>query len=176
MLRPATPLAGILFVALVLLVISIISTPLVKGIKIASDGGIDFGVFGYCKGDLCSGIKIGYNTSQSKFCALPLCFLEYRARRTNTIFAVGPKGLKDGDFSLPATARHSLSPLLIFHPVAALFTLISLIFSLTAHLHSPSHSPRYLLTLFIITIATFLLVLLAFVVDILIFIPHLAFG
>lgn len=62
MLRPATPLSILLFVAFVLLLLSVISTPIVKGIPLATFGGVDFGVFGHCKGNSCSGIKVGYST------------------------------------------------------------------------------------------------------------------
>lgn len=46
----------------------------------------------------------------------------------------------------------------------------------SAHLHSPSHSPRYLLALLILLLPTLLITLLAFLVDILLFVPHLAWG
>jgi hypothetical protein len=62
MLRPATPLTVLLFVAFVLLLLSVISTPVVKGIPLATFEGVDFGVFGYCKGSSCSGVRIGYTT------------------------------------------------------------------------------------------------------------------
>lgn len=62
MLRPATPLTLLLFIAFVLLLISVISTPIVKGIPLASYEGVDFGVFGNCKGKKCTGIKVGYTT------------------------------------------------------------------------------------------------------------------
>ena len=62
MLRPATPLTILLLVSFVLLLLSVISTPVVKGIPIATFQGVNFGVFGYCKGSQCSGIKIGYDT------------------------------------------------------------------------------------------------------------------
>ena len=61
MFRPATPLSGLVFLAFVLLLISILSTPIVKGIRLASFEGVDFGVFGYCKGSKCSGIRVGYD-------------------------------------------------------------------------------------------------------------------
>lgn len=61
MLRPATPLTILLLAAFVLLVISVISTPIVKSIPLASFRGVDYGVFGYCDGTTCSKIKIGYN-------------------------------------------------------------------------------------------------------------------
>lgn len=82
----------------------------------------------------------------------------------------------NSDFSLPTSARSSLSAILIVHPVAAFLTLICFILSATAHLHSPSHSPRYLLALLILSIPTLLITLLAFLVDILLFVPHLAWG
>lgn len=60
MLRPATPLTVLFFVAFVLLLISTISTPIVKGIPLADFDGVTFGVFGYCKSTGCSNIQIGY--------------------------------------------------------------------------------------------------------------------
>jgi len=62
MLRPATPLTVLFFVAFVLLLLSTISTPIVKAIPLASFNGVTFGVFGYCKADgSCSKIQIGYS-------------------------------------------------------------------------------------------------------------------
>ncbi|KAI9841635.1 MAG: regulator of ime2 [Sclerophora amabilis] len=151
MLRPATPLSVLLFAAFVLLLISVISTPVIKGIKIAAFNGVDFGVFGYCQDGRCSGPEVGYS---------------------DHVFSEGKKS----DFSLPSNTRHSLSSLLIVHPIAAFLTLILLVLSAAAHLHSPSHSPRYLLALLILTLPTLLLTLLAFLVDILMFVPHLEFG
>lgn len=60
--------------------------------------------------------------------------------------------------------------------MAALVTLINLILALVSHLHSPSHSSRYLLAVFLISIIDLLLCLLAFLVDVLLFVPHMAFG
>ncbi|KAI9777391.1 MAG: regulator of ime2 [Geoglossum umbratile] len=152
MLRPATPLSILLFIALVLLLISVLSVPIVKGVKLATYQGVDFGVFGYCKDSKCSKVMLGYST--------------------DGLFKQGDQG----DFSLPSSARHSLSAILIVHPIAALLTLILLILSLSAHLHAPSHSPRYLLILLILTIPTLLLSLLAFLVDLLLFVPHVQWG
>ena len=64
MLRPATPLTILLLVAFVLLLLSVISTPVVKGIPLATFQGVNFGVFGYCQGSKCSGIRVGYTTSK----------------------------------------------------------------------------------------------------------------
>ncbi|MCJ1304162.1 regulator of ime2, partial [Hypocenomyce scalaris] len=152
MLRPATPLSLLLFVAFVLLLLSVISTPIVKAIPLANYDGVDFGVFGYCKGDQCSPIRVGYTTEG--------------------LFGNG----NNGNFSLSASARHSLAAILIVHPVAAFLTLICFILAATTHLHSPSHSPRYLLALLILLLPTLLVTLLAFLVDILLFVPDLKWG
>lgn len=82
----------------------------------------------------------------------------------------------NSDFTLPSNARSDLSSILVVHPVAAFLTLICFLLAATSHLHSPSHSPRYLLALIIISIPTLLVTLLAFLVDILLFVPHLAWG
>ncbi|TGJ81832.1 hypothetical protein E0Z10_g6945 [Xylaria hypoxylon] len=151
MLRPATPLAILLFVAFALLLLSVLSTPIIKAIPLglykSNSGVVNFGVFGYCQGDSCSPIEIGYDASK---------------------FAP--------DFDLPSSTRTRLSALLIVHPVAALLTLIMFILAGVAHVHSPSHSSRYLCGVLIFSIITFLICLLAFLVDVLLFVPHLAWG
>lgn len=85
-------------------------------------------------------------------------------------------GSTDGDFNLPSDARKSLSSILIVHPIAAFLTLICFGLAAAAHFHAPSHSPRYLLALLILLIPTLLVSLLAFLVDILLFVPHLSWG
>ncbi|RKF55496.1 pH-response regulator protein palI/RIM9 [Golovinomyces cichoracearum] len=152
MLRPATPLTILLFGAFGLLVLSIISTPIVKLIPLASFAGIDFGVFGFCKADDCSPIEIGYDTS--------------------SLF----NDAQSSTFDLPSSTRASLSTILIVHPVAALLTFIMLILAASAHFHSPSHSPRYLLIIFILSILTLVAALLSFLIDVLLFVPHMAWG
>lgn len=82
----------------------------------------------------------------------------------------------ESDFDLPTSTRSTLSTILIVHPVAALVTLINLILALVSHLHSPSHSSRYLLAVFLVSILDLVLCLLAFLVDVLLFVPHMAFG
>ena len=83
---------------------------------------------------------------------------------------------EDAEFNLPSSARHSLSSLLIVHPIAAFCNLIVLGLAIAAHFHSPSHSARYLLGLLILLLPTLLVTLLAFLVDILLFVPHLQWG
>ncbi|KAL0937661.1 ph signal transduction protein [Colletotrichum truncatum] len=151
MLRPATPMSLLLLAAFALLLLSTLSTPIIKAIPLGSFQGVTFGVFGVCKADKsCTGIEIGYDTS----------------------------GLfqKSGAFDLPDSARNTLSAILIVHPIAALTTLVMFILAAVAHLHSPSHSARYLLVVFIFSFVDFLICLLAFLVDVLLFVPHMAWG
>lgn len=61
MLRPATPLTVLLLAAFVLLLISVLSVPIVKSIPLAQFDGVNFGVFGYCKGNTCSDFEVGYD-------------------------------------------------------------------------------------------------------------------
>ncbi|KAG4431926.1 hypothetical protein IFR05_012596 [Cadophora sp. M221] len=155
MLRPATPLTILLFAAFVLLLISILSTPIIKQIPLASFGGVDFGVFGYCQGTKCTSIEIGYNTGS-------LGSL-YNKEQTDS-------------FDLPTETRATLSAILIVHPIAALFTLVMAVMAAAAHFHAPSHSPRYLLGIFILSILTLITSLLSFLIDVLLFVPHMAWG
>ncbi|KAI4121032.1 MAG: hypothetical protein LQ338_006599 [Usnochroma carphineum] len=98
--------------------------------------------------------------------------MNYSSTHSSTLFGEND----NSDFSLPNGARSSLSSILIVHPVAALLTLICTILAALSHLHSPSHSPRFLLALLILLIPTLLVTLLAFLVDILLFVPHMRWG
>lgn len=60
MLRPATPLSVLLFVAFVLLLLSVISIPITKFAPLGENKNVKYGVFGYCQGDKCSKIGLGY--------------------------------------------------------------------------------------------------------------------
>lgn len=62
LLKPATPLAILLLAAFALLLISVISTPIVKAIPLAAHENVDYGVFGYCQGNQCTSPRIGYST------------------------------------------------------------------------------------------------------------------
>lgn len=59
------------------------------------------------------------------------------------------------------------------HPIAAFLNLVCFCLAAAAHFHGPSHSPRFLLGLLILLLPTLLVTLLAFLVDILLFVPHL---
>lgn len=66
-----------LFAAFVLLLLSTLSTPLIKGVPLGSFEGFDFGVFGYCRPDgSCTGFELGYDTSTLilQLRIRPICF------------------------------------------------------------------------------------------------------
>ncbi|KAJ5692296.1 pH-response regulator protein palI/RIM9 [Penicillium macrosclerotiorum] len=151
LLKPATPLTILLLVAFALLLISCLSTPVVKGIPLATYSNVDYGVFGYCQGDKCTAIHVGYTSFPSD-------------------------SSSNDDFNLPSSTRKSLSSILIVHPIAAFLTLVCLCLAGSAHFHGPSHSPRFLLALLILLLPTLLVTLLAFLVDILLFVPHMRWG
>lgn len=157
MLRPATPLSIIFLVAFVLLLLSTLSTPIIKSIPLGRYQKYNFGVLGYCHDDgTCVGPQLGYST--------------------DGLFTSDGTSGTDGDFTLPSSTRHSLSSILIIHPIAALLALVCLGLACAAHLRGPSHSPRYLLALLILTIPTLLCTILAFLVDILLWVPHMQWG
>ena len=65
MLRPATPLAILSSIAFVLLLLSVLSTPIIKAIPLATFKNVDFGVFGYCEpGNKCTSMQVGYATGR----------------------------------------------------------------------------------------------------------------
>lgn len=174
MLRPATPLSILLLVSFILLLLSTISAPVVHSIPLATFEGYSFGVFGYCKGSECSSVQVGYTTGRLNNLILFLSFLRVeRCKRLTLLDGLFGNTNDNGDFNLPASARHSLSSILIVHPVAAFCNLVCLALAVAAHFHSPSHSARFLLSLLILLLPTLLITLLAFLVDILLFVPHL---
>lgn len=77
MLRPATPLTLIFLLAFVLLLLSTLSTPIIKAIPLATYEGFSFGVFGYCNTGTgeCSGVGIGYGSSMHSQNCTP-CILQ----------------------------------------------------------------------------------------------------
>lgn len=148
-LRPMTALSVILAIAFALQLVAVLSVPVTRSITLCTYGDIQFGVFGYCdtKTNICSDVRIGYGDVTSI----------------------------DG-FSLPSNARHTLASLLIVHVVAAGLTLILLLLTLIAHFPGAATSSKLLLIILIFSLPCFLLSLLAFLVDILLFVPHLDWG
>lgn len=60
MLRPATPLSVVLLVAFVMLLFTAISVPVTKIVPLGEFNNVKYGAFGYCDGDKCSSIGLGY--------------------------------------------------------------------------------------------------------------------
>jgi SUR7/PalI family len=189
--RAATPATVFLLAAFVLLLLSCISVPITKTIALGEFNGVTFGVFGYCiDGSTCSSVQLGYNPDAALFQAASTSSSSSSSRRRfkrdlpEHIVRLlarqgpppGPPGGGNNNFSLPPSARNGLSNILIVHVIAAALTLLALILSIIAHIRSPSHSTRFLLAIFIILILTTLLTLLSFLVDLLVFVPHFAFG
>lgn len=150
MLRPATPLSLIFLVAFVFFLLASLSVPIVKNIPLGQHDDTVYGVFGFCKGDDCSDIGLGYSAADLETAS--------------------------NSFKLSPDARKTLSLLLIAHPVAAFFCLVCFTLAFGAHFRSGSHSTRYLLCFVLFTIPTFLFCLFSFIVDILLFIPHVKWG
>ncbi|KAL7947711.1 SUR7/PalI family domain-containing protein [Trichoderma barbatum] len=152
MLRPATPLTALLVIAFALLLLSVISAPIISAIPLGSYEGVQFGVFGFCRPSGCSSVGIGYD-----------------------IASVIPDR-KNQSFNLPSGVRNTLTSILILHPVAAFLTLVMLLMAIAAHFRAASHSTRYLLFFSIFNLVTLLVCIAAFVIDVLLFIPHMAWG
>lgn len=152
--RPATPLSVLLLIAFGLLLVAVLSAPIIGAIPLGSFNGVNYGVFGYCKSDDgCTSFDIGYDTT--------------------TVFE---DDSDETEFDIPSAARNTLTLILIIHPVAALIVLIYFFMAIAAHAHSAAHSSRYLLCLFLFGLFGFLVCLFAFLVDVLLFMPHLAWG
>ncbi|CAN6651767.1 hypothetical protein TRVA0_025S01200 [Trichomonascus vanleenenianus] len=147
--RAALTLSVILLAAFVLQLLTVISVPVTRSITLCEYNGYQFGVFGYCniQTNKCSGVGVGYDVHPSS-----------------------------DQFTLPSNARNSLANLLIVHVIAAGLTLILLLLTALTLFRAPGSSSRYLLIVLFFAIPTFLVSLLAFLVDILLFTPHLAWG
>ncbi|OWB64456.1 hypothetical protein B5S29_g5565 [[Candida] boidinii] len=126
--------------------IALLTVPVTDKLTLCKYDGYEFGVFGVCKDGYCTDVRIGYKPSQ----------------------------LSDNyEFSLPSNARHSISYLLVVHPIATGFNIIELLLVISLFNQFLSNSINYLLLILLFMLPTFLLTLLSFLVDILLFLPHL---
>ncbi|ODQ50605.1 pali-domain-containing protein, partial [Saitoella complicata NRRL Y-17804] len=147
--RAVTPGSLFLLAAFVLLLLSVISAPVTRFSKLGEDSAFTYGVLGYCPigSGSCSSAGVGYDF---------------------------PSGA-DTDYLL-SSIRGTLAKILVVHIPAAALTLINLIFAGFAHLRSGAHSPRYLCFVAVLPLVSSIITLLAFVIDILVFWPHCAWG
>lgn len=148
--RVATTVSILLTLSFVFQLIALLSVPIMSRITLCSYNGYKFGVFGLCDvAGICSNPGIGYS--------------DHMINQLN-------------GFSLPSRARHSISNLLVVHPISTVMTFLLLVMSLLTHLHNFAHSRKFLLFSLIFSLPTFMLCLLSFLVDILLFIPHLTWA
>ncbi|ODQ78757.1 hypothetical protein BABINDRAFT_162445 [Babjeviella inositovora NRRL Y-12698] len=138
-------LVVLLLVAFVCQFLSVLSAPVTTSIALSNYANKLFGVFGVCLNGVCSKASIGYPTSL----------------------------VEEEGFSLPSNARHSVSKLLVVHPISAGFNFLLLAGSVFLLSDRFAASPNFVLVLLVFSFPTFLLTLLSFLVDILVFIPHL---
>lgn len=140
-----------LTVALVFQIFATVSAPIVKTIAISEYNGYRFGVFGWCKNGTitCSSVKVGYSLDT------PEVFNE------------------TGNPLFPSYAKKSLSKLLLAHSIALGATAILWILGLVLHLKDLKHHRHYLLVFALLCMATFLISLLSFLVDLVLFVSFL---
>lgn len=123
-------------------------------------------------------IKLPLPLTLSLICPSIVSMLYWIQRLTMAYNIIGSAiaNHRSQDFDLPSGVRHTLSAILVLHPVAAFLTLVMFFMAVAAHFRSASHSSKYLLAFLIFNLITFLVCLAAFVIDVLLFIPHLAWG
>lgn len=147
----ATRLAVSILVGLAVIfqIFPIISVPVTSTITLCTYNGFKFGVFGWCstQSNFCSNLRVGYSAE----------YVELIAE----------------DLSLPSRAKYPISKLLIVHPISLVFTAILWCFTLFIHGARFGHSRKVLFMVVLWSIPTFLLSLLSFLVDILLFVPYL---
>ncbi|CAY69511.1 uncharacterized protein PAS_chr2-2_0398 [Komagataella phaffii GS115] len=143
-------LNGLLAITFTFELLSVLSVPITKHIQLCSYQGYKFGVFGYCtENNICTTIGIGYHRNSID---------ELRG------------------FSLPSNARSSISSLLVVHLIGCVCTFILWVLSLMLNMDRFHRSLWFLLTCLVWTCAFFFFTLFSFLVDVLLFVPHVAFG
>ncbi|GAA5894908.1 hypothetical protein JCM6882_008239 [Rhodosporidiobolus microsporus] len=154
-IKPATPGTLVVGGATVLLILVSVSTPLLKSIWFLRaeldlevsgrtiSGDATLGAWGYCVGDTCTSAKLGYSLDIAQLLGI-----------NGRIAGISTSVLK------------WITYLMILHPIAAAFGVVSTIFGLLAHMHN--FAGTALTTCFASFAATF--ALLAFIFDIVVFV------
>lgn len=145
---------ALLTVSLIFQLLAMISTP-ITSIPLSISPGFQYGVFGYCNIDAhkCSSHKIGYSSELAP-----------------------PSTPSNRSPLLPSGLKYNVTKLLVVHPLSfaitmTLYVLISLMCN-----HQIANSPKFLLSVALFSLPTFLLCLLSFLVDMLIFSAHLCWS
>ncbi|KAH3900145.1 Rim9p SCDLUD_003115 [Saccharomycodes ludwigii] len=130
--------------------LSILTVPVTHTLKLAQNDNYSFGVFGYCNKttNFCTNIKIGYQTITSDS--------------------------NDYAFTLPSLAKHSITTILVVHPIGFVFNSI-LVICLGILLYNERflYSKNYIMGLLLLSWICFILCLLGFLVNLMLFIPNL---
>ncbi|GAA5868181.1 hypothetical protein JCM8547_003371 [Rhodosporidiobolus lusitaniae] len=155
-IKPATPGTIVVLAATVLLILVSVSTPLIKGlyflkanldISVGStdiSGDVTLGTWGYCVSGTCTDPKLGYSLDIASLFDVDG---EVLGIKTNSVLKW-------------------ITYLLILHPIAAAFGLVSVLFGLLAHMHN--FAGTALTTCFASFAAT--IGFLAFIFDIVVFV------
>lgn len=189
-IKPLLALLGLVLVCWVIQLLPVISVPITSVLYLSYFRDYKYGVFGICdlKEQVCSEAKIGYPSLNSTFSDFT----------SNTDFGY------DGGIILPSKVTYSISKLLVVHVLAFCFSSILIVVIILllvinfldqrrksirvsslgdeqqqqqqhqGELKKRDLTPYFNLML-VMTLFSFLTTLLAFLADILLFIPHLSF-
>lgn len=133
-----------LLLGLVFQLLAVLTVPLTN-LTLCTFKGYKYGVFGICDKYGCTPPSISYKPE---------------------LLATFQK------FTLPSNARHSISLLLVVHPISAVFMAVEMFLTVMLYWEKFALSYRYLIVLMSCTLITFMTCLLAFLIDLLLFIPH----
>ncbi|CEP60214.1 Rim9p LALA0_S01e05622g [Lachancea lanzarotensis] len=151
-------------VAMVFQILPVISMPLVNSIYLSRYNGRLFGVFGWCvvSTGVCTPARIGYAMQ----CAV---------QDTDGIDTATICDLEEFTSNfLPSRAKRAISKLLVVHPMSLFFTTILWIATIALNTRVFARSRRALACAVLWSLPAVFLSLLSFLVDVLLFVPYLA--
>lgn len=145
----STAVVVINVIALAFLILATITAPVVSSLSLAEADDLKYGVFGYCSttNSTCSDATFPYKVS---------------SLTTST------------DWKMDDNARDTLAKILIVTPIAAGFTLLSLLFNLFAHFRAFGSSLAFYLIGFFFTLIAFFAAALTCIVVFLLFYPNVS--
>lgn len=139
-------------VCFVFQLIPLLTVPISQGLLLAKFQGYKFGVFGWCYVDRSKDIQICRHSWKSDS---------------------GPDAKYSLKLLFPSLYRIALSKLLVVHPIAFAFTCTSWLMSMGIAFTKYGYNPRFVLLAAVWSMFTFVLSLLAFLVDLLLFVNKL---
>ncbi|SCU83177.1 LAME_0C04236g1_1 [Lachancea meyersii CBS 8951] len=153
-------------IAVVFQVLPVISMPLVTSIHLSRYNGRLFGVFGWCtvSTGVCTPPRIGYS-------------MQCATAGTSSADVMADSGCDSKDFAgdfLPSRAKRAISKLLVVHPMSLFFAATLWLMTVALNTQKFARSRRALVCAVLWSLPTVFLSLLSFLVDVLLFIPFLA--